>query len=169
MGAKESREKHELELISRAKAGDAEAGRHILRRVTLLLDTKHLDSPLIPFLSECLREFEEGVPIERALCVETDVSRGGRPRKYVPAEVAAVDILLRRECGLGLDESLSWIEASIGVGRKEAREYRKQYDANFNSGASEPLSEQLEIDDLLSLSGSLREHAYLLLEQKGKT
>lgn len=166
MKAGERTLKFELELIERAKEGDSEAGEEILKAIVRHIDGRRIDSPLFPFLANCLHEYERGVPIERALCIEKGPNVGGRPSKYDPDEIAALDIYLRRELGFKLEESLAWIEANVGMGKKEARELRKVYDARFNDDTDGPLMESLDTDLLLHNIGSLRVILAPLIERK---
>src|SRR6476620_7270724 len=93
----------ERELIKRALQGDAEAGREILHKIALAIDSGRFDSPLFPFLAERLFEFvRDGVPLERALRVKSK-STGGAPLKYQPNELAAVDLILRDHAGFSPD------------------------------------------------------------------
>ena len=81
---------YERELIRRAESGDQEASRLILEELISHIDRKSFESPAFDYLASNLRLFlEEGIPLERALGIEADVNRGGRPRKYDDTEVAA--------------------------------------------------------------------------------
>src|SRR5690349_11064039 len=96
----DAEEQFERKLIRRAKKGDAEAGREILLEIALAIDAGRFQSPLFPFLADCLFLFaNDHVPLERALCVEAEKNLGGAPRKYQEIELAAVDILLRDHAG----------------------------------------------------------------------
>tara|TARA_R110002072_G_scaffold300788_1_gene478951 strand:+ start:1476 stop:1976 length:501 start_codon:yes stop_codon:yes gene_type:complete len=157
----------ELELIELAKEGDSEAGEEILKSIIRCIDGRRFDSPLFPFLANCLYEYERGIPIERALCIEKGRNVGGRPRKYDPDEIAALDIFLRRELGFKSEESLGWIEANVGMGKKEARELRKVYDARFHESKDLKLMESLDTDRLVHCIGSLWMKVAPLLDDKG--
>lgn len=57
------------------------------------IERGHFDSPLFPYLAINLRAYlDQGVPLERALGVESDANPGGRPKKYDETAIAAVDI-----------------------------------------------------------------------------
>src|SRR6476660_3024093 len=116
----------ERELIKRARQGDAEAGREILHKIALAIDSGRFDSPLFPFLAERLVEFLQGVPLEPALCVDNK-SIGGAPLKYQPNELAAVDLILRDHAGFSPDLATSWIEDQIGADRRAVQRLRKSY------------------------------------------
>ena len=145
----------EKELIERARAGDEDAGREILYTLALAIDAGRFDSPLFPFLAECLLLFaRDGVPLERALCVEKEPSRGGRPLEH-DSELAAVDILLRKHGGFTPEQALDWIEQSIGASRSTVRRLRVTYT---------PM-QALERNLLLRLTGSLQVKAAEALHQ----
>lgn len=148
-------EDFERELIERAQCGDADAGREALYSAALALDAQRLDSPLIPFLAECLHEYIDGVPLARALCVEKD-NTGGRPPKYDKDEIAAVDILLRDYGGYSPEDAIAWIDEYIGADRRTVQRIREAYDSRHNPTADYPLMESVNRDGLLHLSGSLR-------------
>lgn len=77
----------EHELIKRAGHGDAEAGRELLKTISLRITGRQFDSPLFDYLADCLwQHLEDGVPLERALGVEEEDKKGGRPKKYDPVQ-----------------------------------------------------------------------------------
>ncbi|MFZ5620690.1 MAG: helix-turn-helix domain-containing protein [Pseudomonadota bacterium] len=148
------REFHE-ELIRRASRGDAEAGREILRTVTLLIDAGQWTSPLFAFLADCLWEYtQHGIPLDRALCVEPEPASGGRPQKYNPDELAAIDIILRDHAGYTPEKAVRWIAEKIGADKRTVHRIRRRYDKS----AEGPLTESLSLDDLLQMSGSMRKN-----------
>ena len=118
----------------------------------------HWISPLFPFLAECLWLYvEQGVPLARALCVEGDKSAGGAPLKYDPIELAAVDLLLRDHAGFSPAEAVAHRS-----GRTSALTVRPSQHGGRRlilvTGRPQAHScESLSRDDLLRLSGSLRE------------
>lgn len=159
------REFHE-ELIRRASRGDAEAGKEILRTVALLIDAGQWTSPLFAFLADGLWEYtQHGIPLDRALCVEPESASGGRPQKYNPDELAAIDIILRDHAGYGPEEAVRWIAERIGADRRTVQRIRREYDRRYNKSAEGPLTESLSLDDLLQLSGNLRKNLEGVLPQ----
>ena len=149
----------ELELIDRAKDGDPQAGEEILKAIVRHIDGRRIDSPLFPFLAECLYEYERGVPIERALCIEKEPNVGGRPSKYNDIEIAALEILLRRELGYSSGKSVNWVSDNVGIHRSEVRRIRKEFDSRFNDCVKSPdetLMDGSETEILFYSLGSLR-------------
>ncbi len=68
------------QLIERAHRGDADAGKEIIKLIVHCLDLKDYESPLFPYLAECLWNYGyHGVPLDRALNVEGVPKKGGRP------------------------------------------------------------------------------------------
>lgn len=136
-----------LELIRRAKAGDAEAGREILQSIVHCIDAGKTDGPLFHFLAENLWLFlSDRIPLERALCVE-ESGAGGRPPTYDMMEVLAVDALLRR-CRFSKEDAIAWIQENIGADRTTVQRYRRAATDSFY-GQSD--------DDLLHMAGSHRQ------------
>ncbi len=149
-------EQHEKEMIERAQRGDAEAGRDALYSIALAIDAMQFDSLLLPYLSKCLLQFNEGVPLERALNVE-EIKTGGRPFKYDDTQLAAIDILLRDYADYAPEESITWIVENIGADRRKIQRLRIEHDSRYNEFDA-PLMESLSKDLLLHLSGSMREN-----------
>lgn len=116
------------QLIERAHRGDADAGKEIIKLIVHYIDLKNYESPLFPYLAECLWAYGyDGVPLERALRVEGESKKGGRPA-YDPTALAAVDTLLREYAGYGSMHALNWIEDNIGADQRTMRRVRKDYD-----------------------------------------
>ena len=97
------------------------------------------------------------MPLERALGVEPDFNPGGRRKKYNDTEVTAVDILLRYHADFSLEQANIWIEERIGADRRFVQKRRLEHDSTYNSSFASELMESLSLDDLLHLSGSMRE------------
>jgi len=135
------------EMISRAKSGDAEAGRDALQALVHVLDNKEFNSPLVGYLAECLWDYvHHEVPIERALNVENGPQKGGRPA-YDPVELMAVDLLLRNFVALDKDAAEWWIKEHIGASERTMGRVRK---------ICAPM-EDMDRDLLLHNAGSLRQ------------
>ena len=159
-------EQFERQLIKHAQRGDEEAGREILYTIALAIDAGRFDSPLFPFLADCLILFaRDGVPLERALCVERDRNPGGKPSKYDSTELAAVDILLRDHAGFSPEQAVTWIKENIGADRRTVQKRRPDYDGRYNPGSG-PLMESLDRETLLHRSGSLRKTVAQALSQR---
>ena len=147
----------ENELIRRAEEGDPEAGRIALETIAGRIETRRYESPLFDYLATNIRAFlDDGIPLVRALGVEEEPNKGGRPRKYDKDELAAVDLILRDHANFGPEEAITWINANIHADRKLVRQLRREYDARYNKFA-ERLAESLDLDVLLHMSGSMRE------------
>ena len=157
---------YEQELIQRAESGDQEASRLILKELISHIDRKSFESPAFDYLASNLRLFlEEGIPLDRALGIESDVNRGGRPRKYDDTEVAAVDLILRDHAGKKAEGAINWIQENVGADRRYIQDRRKEYDSRYNKFGAKSLMESRSLEDLLVLSGSLREKVAEVLPQ----
>lgn len=150
---------YERESIARAGEGDAEAGRECLSLIMHAIDAQRFDSPLLPYLAECIQQYLSGVRIDRAFNVEKE-NKGGRPAKYNPTEVAAVDILLRDHANFQPEQSIIWLIENIHprIDRRFVQRVRKEHDRRYNPNAAGPLMESCTRDLLLHLSGSLRKY-----------
>lgn len=76
-------EEFEAETIRRAKDGDADAGREAILQCVACLYAGNISEPLRFHLADCLNDYINGVPIERAMCVEAEKSCG-RPADPFP-------------------------------------------------------------------------------------
>ena len=63
------------------------------------------------------------------------------------------------------EEANVWISENIGPDRRYIQQRRKRYDARYNDYGAERLMEARSLDDLLDLSGSLREKVAGVLPQ----
>ena len=114
-------------LIEKAEAGDDEAGREILKSIALAIMGGRFDSQFFPFLADCLFEYlDDGISLERALCVEAVKNEGGKPAKYDKQELAAVAILLIEHMGYTPAQAKKWISREIGAGRTSVEEALKE-------------------------------------------
>lgn len=145
----------ERQLIERARQGDAEAGLEALVSAAFAIDAKRFDSLLLPYLADCILQFREGIPLDRALGVE-DRKPGGRPTKYDACELAAVDILLRDHGGLSPENAVAWIAEQIGAERSTIQKYRRQFDSRYNRETKGGLMDAWDRDLLLDQAGALR-------------
>ena len=156
----------EKETIKRAQQGDPDAALLALQMAVENIEAHLVDTPLLGYLAENLRLFlYEQIPIDTALGVEPVPKTGGRPRKYDRTEIAAVDLLLRDHAGYKTEEANVWISENIGPDRRYIQQRRKRYDARYNDYGAERLMEARSLDDLLDLSGSLREKVAGVLPQ----
>jgi len=110
-------------------------------------------------------QYEDGVPLERALGVEEqDQSQGGRPYKYNYCQIAAVDIVLRRYAGFKPSKALTWIKNNIGIDKGDVRKrIRPKFDSEFAENADGPLMDALSLKVLLVYTGKLRSELWNLL------
>jgi hypothetical protein len=149
---------YEKAVIEAANNGEDSYGREALEIIAERIERGLFDSPLFTYLATNLRAYlDQGVPLERALGVETELNPGGRPKKYNDTEIAAVDILLRYHADFSLEQANIWIEERIGADRRFVQKRRLEHDSTYNSSYASELMESLSLDDLLHLSGSMRE------------
>ena len=149
---------YEKAVIEAANKGDDLFGREALEIIAERIERGLFDSPLFAYLATNLRTYlDQGVPLERALGVESDANPGGRQKKYDETEIAAVDILLRYHADFSPEEANIWIEERIGADRRLVQRRRLEHDSTYNSSYASGLMESLSLDDLLHLSGSMRE------------
>ena len=110
---------YEKAVIEAANRGEDVYGREALDIIAERIERGLFDSPLFAYLATNLRAYlDQGVPLERALCVEPDLNPGGRPKKYNDTEIAAVDILLPHQALFSPEEANIWIEERIGADRR---------------------------------------------------
>jgi hypothetical protein len=148
-------EQFERALINAAKKGDDEAGRGVLNQIVSAVTAGRFNSPVFPYLAECLSLFlEDGVPLERALCVEVE-GKDGRP-PYDAIELTAVYILLTEYGGKPVEQAIRWIMDAVGCSRDTVIRCRKHCRSRYNKSGV-PLMEALSREDLLELSDRLRE------------
>jgi hypothetical protein len=161
-------ERFEQELIERAAKGDAEAGRELLESVAVRIYEKDYDSPVFPYLANCLLDFlQHGSRLDRALNVEAE-NLGGRRPKHDRTALAAVDILLRDHAHYKSEAALKWIMDNVdGVDRRYLQRARAEHDRRYNKHTDENgrLMESLDLESLLHLSGSLRQKVAEVLPQ----
>jgi hypothetical protein len=156
----------EQEIIRQADEGDSQAGRKALEIIASRIEIKQFDSPLFSYLAESIKEFlHEGISLDRALGVEDEPNKGGRPRKYDEVELAAVDLLLRNNAGFTPEEAVEWIEENVGADRRAIQRLRSAYDARYNKFGADKLMESRGQDDLLDMSGSMRKKVGGVLPQ----
>ncbi len=149
---------HEKAIIEAANRGEDVCGREALLLIAERIERGSFDSPLFAYLATNLRAYlDQGVPLERALGVEPDLNPGGRPKKYNDTEIAAVDIILRYHANFSPEAANIWIEERIGADRRFVQKRRLEYDSTYNPSYAFELTESLSLDDLLHLSGSMRE------------
>ena len=156
----------EHELIERARAGDAMAGRELLRSISLGLSRGDLHPQLAAYHADCLwNHLHLGISLERALHV---YKYQINPTAYDPIELAAVYELLLEFADMKKGEAKAWIKTHIGASKKITENAMaavniKALDA-FEIGAQEqgdlPDAElyrrQRYLDLLLHAAGSMR-------------
>ena len=155
----------ELETIRRAEQGDSEAGRLALDMIACRLETAELDSPLFDYLASSIRAFlDEGIALGRALGVEEEKHRGGRPRKYEELEVAAVDLLLRDHASFKAEQAIDWLYKEFSIDRRTVQKIRKGYDSRRSSSEGD-LMDAMDRELLLHNAGSIRKNLEGVLPQ----
>ena len=106
----------EEELIERARAGDAVAGRELLRSISLGLSRGNLHPQLAAYHADCLwNHVHLGISLERALHV---YKYQVKPTAYDPIELAAVYELLLEFGNMKKGEAKAWIKGHIGASKK---------------------------------------------------
>ena len=106
----------ELELIERAEAGDASAGRELLRAISLGLTRGDLHPTLAKFHADCLwNHVQLGISLERALYVYRYQIKA---TAHDPVELAAVFELLVEFAGMKKGAAKSWIKTNIGASKQ---------------------------------------------------
>jgi hypothetical protein len=158
-----SSEDYEREVIAHARKRDEDGepgGRECLRLIMHAIDARRFDSPLFPYLADCIHQYLLGFPIEEAFNVVPPTNKGGKSENYDSTEIAALDILLRDYEHLGPERSISWMQKHIdqSIDRRRVQRVRKKYDKRYNPDADCPLMESCTRDLLLHLSGSLRKY-----------
>tara|TARA_Y100000593_G_scaffold86828_1_gene166311 strand:- start:618 stop:1115 length:498 start_codon:yes stop_codon:yes gene_type:complete len=157
---------YEKGLIQHADQGDSEAGRELLKIVASRIETREFDSPVFGHIASGIQAFLfEGVPLDRALGVESPPNKGGRPSKYDETELAAVDLLLRDHAHYAAEQAAEWIDEYIGADRRTVQRLRTAYDARYNKFGADKLMESLNRGDLIDLCGSMREKVAEVLPQ----
>jgi len=106
----------EEELIERARAGDALAGRELLRSISIGLSRGDLHPQLAAYHADCLwNHVHLGISLERALHV---YKYQINPTAYDPIELAAVYELLLEFADMKKGEAKAWIRGHIGASKK---------------------------------------------------
>ncbi len=111
-----------LKLIDEAEKGDAEAGIELIE--SIITDLYRSDSDLLHWHAKKLEQITQGVPAARALCVEAERTKG-RPPKWDPIRMIAVDQLLRRFADMSEKEAAEILEQQFGIDERTLRDYRK--------------------------------------------
>jgi hypothetical protein len=152
--------------IESAEAGDAEAGRELLRHVALGLASGKLHPLLAAYHADCLwNHIQLGVSLERALHVYKYQIRS---TGFDPIELAAVFELLTEFAGMKKGEARNWIKDHIGAGKKVTENANAAVDIQAlgspdpgqtaKTNPSDPVrfSRERYLDLLLHTAGSMR-------------
>ena len=156
----------EDELIERAEAGDATAGRELLRAISLGLSRGDLHPTLARYHADCLwNHVQLGISLERALHVYKYQIKA---MAHDPVELAAVFELLVEFGGMKKGAARSWIKNNIGAGKQTTESAHaavnlKALDVFDESAAGKADSPDAELyrrarylDLLLHTAGSMR-------------
>ena len=156
-----------LTKISNALEGSSSAGFGCLLALRDLIQRDQLKSvhPIYEYISNCIWEHAQGVPLDRAFNLEEEPHVGGRPRKYNEHEVIAADVLLRRECSYRPEEANDWLAEKIGIDQRSIQRFRKKFRINARSNMFDSNIESLDSDFLFHSSGSLRQYLKEVLPQ----
>ena len=152
--------------IERAKAGDASAGRELLRSISLGLSCGKLHPLLAQYHADCLwNHIQLGVSLERALHVYRYQIKS---TNFDPIELAAVFELLIEFAGMKKGEAKAWIKSHIGASKKITENASAAVDIQAldsldlgGEGQTEPPDPELYrraryLDLLLHTAGSMR-------------
>lgn len=156
----------EDELIERARAGDAAAGRELLRSISLGLSGGGLHPRLAAYHADCLwNHVHLGISLERALHV---YKYQINPTAYDPIELAAVYELLLEFADMKKGEAKAWIKSHIGASKKTTENamaavnikaldaFEMNGEGQTGSEGAEPYRRQRYLDLLLHTAGSMR-------------
>lgn len=159
--------KYCLTKISNALEGSSSAGFDCLLTLRDQIHREQLKSvhPIFEYISNCIWEYAQGVPLDRAFNLEYEPQVGGKPRKYDEHEVIAADVLLRRECGYSSEKANDWLAEKIGIDRRSVQRFRKKFKVNAKSKTFDSNIESLDSDFLFHSSGSLRQYLGEVLPQ----
>jgi len=106
----------EAELIERAEAGDATAGRELLRTISVGLTRGDLHPTLAKYHADCLwNHVQLGISLERALHVYRYQIKA---TAHDPVELAAVFELLVEFADMKKGAAKSWIKANVGASKQ---------------------------------------------------
>ena len=104
----------EEKTIRRAESGDQEAALFALELAIIEIEHSCEKSKTTDYFVSKVRLFlDDGVSLERALGIHSNSKDGGRPTKYGPTEVAAVDLLLGDHAGFKPEQAIKWIEDNV--------------------------------------------------------
>jgi len=141
-------------LVVEAEKGDKEgvdAAEEILQFA--ITDLQQVETPALAWLRAKLTQIAGGVEPHRALCLELK-NKGGRPAKYEPEKIMAIDILLRDHAKLDAKAAAEEIEDRYELDSRTLRELRKQYDGRFSEN-QELLLAGLSRRQLIATAGEL--------------
>ena len=146
-------------LIKLAEAGNVEAARDVLEEFCEAVEMDAAPHPeILQYVARAFRGILESVPLDRALGLEDDVNPGGTPKRYDDLELAAADILLRDHAGLKPGKAHQWLELNTQISKSQIGRIRREFDSRYNRHTDAPLMESISREDLLRLSGKLRQN-----------
>lgn len=148
--------------IDAAERGGADDGRFLLDSIANKIYARKFDTLLFDYLADCIFQFLDDVPLERAFNVEVFKTK---PKTGIHGhdriELAAVHALVRYHACKGKEETLKWILENIDarIDRRDLQKLRDETDTNHNKRANgRPLMESWDRDLLLAVSGNLRKN-----------
>ena len=154
------------ELIERAEAGDATAGRELLRAISLGLSRGDLHPALARYHADCLwNHVQLGISLERALHV---YKYQVQATAHDPVELAAVFELLVEFGGMKKGAARSWIKTNVGASKQTTESAHAAvnlkaldaFDERMTGQGDSPDAERYRraryLDLLLHTAGSLR-------------
>lgn len=143
--------------IKQARKGSVDAGKECFNEVRSVIFSDELEHPIREYISSCIWDYFQGVPLTRALNLEEEKTYGGPPIKYDKYEIIAADVILRIHCGFGKEQSISWLGNVKGIDRTTIQSYRKITGNNSDKTISSAF-ENLDLDVLFHYSGAMRDN-----------
>ena len=172
--------------VSLAEEGHLPAVREALHLIRERLHRRHTGDPLFTYLEKGIGLYlEHDIPLGRALGVEPEPAKGGRPRRFEEEEIAATDLILRTYCGYKSERACSWLSEQFQVDRRAVQRIRISHEAMYRlytekklAENKHPLSEEqkkalkqenaLKLDELLITAGPMREKVARVLPQENR-
>ena len=109
-------------------------------------------TPSLSYLLQLLKEARDKEVLFESALGRLIKDKGGRPASHESVRVAAIDLYLRKERGLGKEAAKSWIELNLKIDRSTVQRYRSLFVTRHDRPPYERGMEGLSVDDLLALA-----------------
>ena len=109
-------------------------------------------TPSLSYLLQLLKEARDKEVLFESALGRLIKDKGGRPASHESVRVAAIDLYLRKERGLGKEAAKSWIELNLKIDRSTVQRYRSLFVTRHDRATYERGMEGLSVDDLLALA-----------------